>query len=286
MLLNLKRPIVFFDLETTGVQVGSDRIVEICLYKVNPDQSEEELTQRVRPVDAAGRTIHIPDEATAIHHIHDSDVAHEPTFAEVADRLLHFIGDADLGGYNSNKFDVPLLVEEFARVGRPFDITCRHLIDVQNIFHKMEPRTLVAAYRFYCGGEIDNPHSANADTRATYAVLKAQLDRYQAADYTDSQGRVSQPVVNDIEALSRFSTVGNWADLSGHIAYDGQRREVFNFGKYKGRPLREVFQREPSYYSWMMNADFPITTKNVVRAVYEALQQEKLHNLQAHFQGR
>ena len=283
MLLNLTKPIVFFDLETTGVQVGSDRIVEICLHKVMPDQSSETLTLRVRPVNDAGETMHIPADATAVHGISDADVTDKPSFREQAPRLMAFIGDADLAGYNSNKFDVPMLVEEFTRAGIEFDVSQRHLVDVQNIFHKMEQRTLKAAYRFYCHKELDNAHSADADTLATYEVLMAQLDRYADAEYTESDGSVTKPVVNDIAALSRFSTNGNWADLSGHIGYDKQHREVFNFGKYKGRTLREIFQIEPSYYDWMMKADFPHATKQVVQRIYQTMQQEKLQQLKAKF---
>ena len=283
MLLNLTKPIVFFDLETTGVLVGSDRIVEICLHKVMPDQSSETLTLRVRPVNDAGQTMHIPADATAVHGISDADVADKPSFREQAPRLMDFIGDADLAGYNSNKFDIPMLVEEFTRAGIEFDVSQRHLVDVQNIFHKMEQRTLKAAYRFYCGKNLDNAHSADADTLATYEVLMAQLDRCADAEYTEADGTVTKPVVNDIVALSRFSTNGNWADLTGHIGYDKQHREVFNFGKYKGRTLREIFKIEPSYYDWMMKSDFPHSTKQVVRRIYEAMQQEKLQKLKEKF---
>lgn len=283
MLLNLTRPIVFFDLETTGLQVGTDHIVEICLHKVNPDQQCETLTLRIRPVGADGQTMHIPADATAVHGISDADVADKPTFREVAQQLLAFIGDADLAGYNSNKFDIPMLVEEFYHVGIEFDVSCRHLVDVQNIFHKMEQRTLKAAYRFYCGKDLDNAHSADADTLATCEVLMAQLDRYADAEYTAPDGAVSKPVVNDVAALSRFTANGNWADLSGHIGYDAQRREVFNFGKYKGRTLRDIFTIEPSYYDWMIKADFPHSTKQVVQRVYQALQQEKLQRLKERF---
>lgn len=283
MLLNLTRPIVFFDLETTGLQVGTDHIVEICLHKVNPDQQCETLTLRLRPVGADGQTMHIPADATAVHGISDADVADKPTFREVAQQLLAFIGDADLAGYNSNKFDIPMLVEEFYHVGIDFDVSCRRLVDVQNIFHKMEQRTLKAAYRFYCGKDLDNAHSADADTLATCEVLMAQLDRYADTEYTAPDGTVSKPVVNDVAALSRFTANGNWADLSGHIGYDAQRREVFNFGKYKGRTLRDIFTIEPSYYDWMIKADFPHSTKQVVQRVYQALQQEKLQRLKERF---
>lgn len=283
MQLKLTRPLVFFDLETTGVNVGMDHIVEICLHKILPDNSEEQMVLRIRPVDAAGKTVHIPEVTTAIHGIGDADVADKPSFKELAPKIADFIGDADLAGYNSNKFDVPLLVEEFLRAGVPFSLKNRQLIDVQNIFHKMEQRTLKAAYRFYCNKDLENAHSADADTLATYEVLKAQLDRYQGVDYTAPDGTVSQPVVNDVEALSRFSSNSNWADLVGHIAYDNQQREVFNFGKHKGKPLEEVFSVEPAYYDWMMKADFPMSTKSLLAEVWKRMRDKKLRDLQLHF---
>ena len=283
MLLHLDKPIVFFDLETTGVTVGTDHIIEICLHKVCPDSTEQTLVHRIRPVDAQGKTVPIPPFTTEIHGITDADVADKPTFAELADELAAFIGDADLAGYNSNRFDVPLLVEEFLRVGYPFDLRCRRLVDVQNIFHKMEQRTLKAAYRFYCDKNLDNAHSADADTLATYEVLKAQLDRYQDAEYTAPDGTVSKPIVNDIEALSRFTTNTQWADLVGHIGYDKQHKELFNFGKHKGRTLEYVFTHEPAYYDWMMKADFPLSTKAVVAEVWKRMHNQKLQDLISHF---
>jgi len=286
MELNLLRPIVFFDLETTGVVVGHDHIVEICLHKVNPNHSCETLVHRIRPTDQEGNTIHIPEESTAIHGIHDSDVADKPTFRDLSHTLLEFIGNADLAGYNSNKFDVPMLVEEFLRIGIDFDIKNRHLVDVQNIFHKMEQRTLKAAYTFYCGKNLDNAHSADADTLATYEVLKAQLDRYKDAEYTDFNGKVTHPVVNNVEELSKFTTTSQWADLAGHIGIDKQGREVFNFGKYKGEPVISVFKKEPSYYDWMIKSDFPLYTKKVIREIYNSIkanqkqqQQKKIDQL-------
>ena len=222
-----------------------------------------------------GNTVHIPEVTTQIHGISDADVAGKPTFRELAAEIAEFIGDADLAGYNSNKFDVPLLVEEFLRVGYPFDIKSRRLVDVQNIFHKMEQRTLKAAYRFYCGKELDNAHSADADTFATYEVLMAQLDRYKDAEYTAPDGTVSKPIVNDVAALSRFSTALPWADLVGHIGYDRQHREVFNFGKHKGVPVEQVFDSEPSYYDWMMKSDFPLSTKECVTEVWHRLRDQK-----------
>ena len=276
MQLNLKRPLVFFDLETTGLQVGHDRIVEMCFLKINPDGTEETLNTRVRPADEQGNTIPIPKESTAIHGISDADVADKPSFKELAPRVIQFIGDADLAGYNSNKFDVPMLVEEFLRAGQPFDIKQHLRIDVQNIFHKMEQRTLRAAHRFYCGRDFDNAHSADADTYATYEVLKAQLDRYKDSDYEVKEGVVEKnPVRNDVEALSVFSTIGRNADLVGHIVYDANGQETFNFGKHKGRTLQAVFTEEPSYADWMTKSDFPLSTKAVVNEVYERVRKKK-----------
>ena len=286
MELNLSKPLIFFDLETTGVQVGHDHIVEICLLKAMPGGQTDTRVERIRPVDANGQTVHIPEQTTAVHGITDADVADKPSFPELAQDLLEYIGDADLAGYNSNKFDVPLLVEEFLRAGIDFDLSCRHCVDVQNIFHQMEQRTLVAAYRFYCGKELENAHSAAADTEATFEVLKAQLDRYQGADYKDRSGRVTQPVVNDVAALSRFTANSQWADLVGHIGYDKEHREVFNFGKHKGESVEAVFEKEPSYYDWMMKSDFPLSTKRLITAIWDRRKQKKINDLKSHFGSR
>lgn len=292
MQLKLSKPIVFFDLETTGVQVGHDRIIQICLLKVMPDGSEQEMTRMVRPVDDRGATMHIPDESTMVHHITDAMVSNERSFAEQAAEIADFIGDSDLAGYNSNKFDVPLLVEEFLRVGIDFSLSNRRLVDVQNIFHRMEQRTLVAAYKFYCGKQLDGAHSADADTKATYEVLKAQLDRYEHVPFVDRDGKESYPVVNDVEALSEFTSNAQWADLVGHIGYDKNHQEVFNFGKHKGKTLEQVFHLEPAYYDWMMKADFPLSTKKVVMQVQRRIieekrrkDQEKLQALKLKFEG-
>ena len=286
MELNLTKPIIFFDLETTGVQVGHDHIVEICLHKVMPDGTSDTRVERVRPADAEGKTVHIPEQTTAVHGITDADVADKPTFRELAPSLLEYIGDADLAGYNSNKFDVPLLVEEFLRAGIDFDLRCRRLVDVQNIFHQMEQRTLVAAYKFYCQKDLENAHSAAADTIATYEVLKAQLDRYQGVDYKDRSGKVTQPVVNDIPALSEFTANKQWADLVGHIGYNNLGFEIFNFGKHKGEPVEEVFTKEPSYYDWMMKADFPLSTKKVITDIWNHMKEVKIEMLKYHFGQR
>lgn len=248
MKLNLKRPIIFFDLETTGVDTAKDRIVEISMVKVKPDGEEEVRTRRINP------GIPIPPEATAIHGITDADVANAPKFAQIARSLEEFIRGCDFGGFNSNRFDLPVLVEEFMRAGIDVDFKRRRFVDVQNIFHKKEQRTLVAAYKFYCGKELDGAHSAEADTLATYEVLKAQLERYD-------------DLANDIDALAEFSTRGDAADYAGRILYDEKGVEVFGFGKYKGRSVAEVFRAEPSYYAWMMNGDFPLYTKKIITEI-------------------
>ena len=258
MKLNLTKPLVFVDLETTGIQVGSDRIIEICLLKVAVNGEVSTLVHRVNP------SMPIPPQSTEIHGITDEMVKDKPTFKELSAEIANFIGDSDLAGYNSNKFDVPLLVEEFLRVGINFDIQNRKLIDVQNIFHKMEPRTLKAAYKFYCGKNLDNAHSAEADTMATYEILLAQIERYEGVEYEDRDGNISCPIVNDIKKLQEFTTNSNWADLVGHLGYNKDGKEIFNFGKYKGKAVEEVFIIEPAYYDWMMKADFPLSTKRVI----------------------
>ncbi|MDE5943977.1 MAG: 3'-5' exonuclease [Rikenella sp.] len=246
MELKLKRPIIFFDIESTGVDPGKDHIVEISLIKVHPNGDEEVKTRRINP------GVPIPAASTAIHGITDEDVKDCPTFAQIGRSLAEFIQGADLAGYNSNKFDIPILVEEFMRAGIEIDLHGKRFVDVQNIFHKMEQRTLAAAYKFYCGSEIENAHSAEADIRATYEVLKAQLDRYPDA------------LENDVEFLADFSRMSRNVDFAGRIALNEHDVPVFNFGKHKGRPVAEVFASEPSYYSWMMNGDFPRETKQVL----------------------
>lgn len=248
MQLNLKNPIVFFDLETTGVDTSRDRIVEISTVKVFPNGDKEVKTRRLNP------EMHIPEETTAVHGITDEDVANEPPFRAIAKSLAAYLEGCDFGGFNSNRFDVPMLVEEFLRVGVNVDFKNRKFIDVQNIFHKMEQRTLEAAYKFYCDKELDNAHSAEADTMATYEVLMAQLDRYP-----DLQ--------NDVAYLADFSARGQSADYAGRILYNEKGEEVFGFGKYKGRSVADVFREEPSYYSWMMNGDFPLYTKKVITEI-------------------
>ena len=246
MELNLRNPLIFFDLETTGVNAAKDKIVEISYIKVYPNGKEESNTIRINP----GR--HIPEEATAVHHITDDDVKNCPSFKDVAKELSHVFEGCDIAGFNSNRFDLPLLVEEFLAAGVNIDMTKRKFIDVQTIFHKMEQRTLVAAYKFYCGKNLEDAHSADADTRATYEVLKAQLDRYPSLQ-------------NDVDFLSEFSTQNKNVDFAGRIIYNDKNVEVFNFGKHKGCPVEEVFRTiDRGYYDWMMQGDFPQNTKNVI----------------------
>jgi len=261
MELHLTRPLAFFDLETTGIKVATDRIVEICIYKVNPDGSTKTKTLKINP------GIPIPAEVTKIHGITDDDVKDAPKFSEVAHELAHFLDNCDLAGFNSNHFDIPLLVEEFLRADVDFDLKNRKFIDVQNIFHKMEPRNLFAAYKFYCNKDLENAHSAEADTIATFEILKAQLERYQDVDYKDREGKLSKPIVNDVKALSEFTHVTKSADLIGHIVYNDKMEEVFNFGKHKGKKVEDVFRAEPSYYDWMMKGEFPMSTKNLITKI-------------------
>jgi DNA polymerase III subunit epsilon len=261
MELNLTHPLAFIDLETTGIKVATDRIVEICILRINPDGTSRIHTLRINP------EMHIPAEVTAIHGITDEDVKDCPTFSQVAHELIQFLEGCDIAGYNSNHFDIPLLVEEFLRADADFELKGRRFVDVQNIFHKMEPRNLKAAYKFYCDKELINAHSAEADTVATYEILKAQLDRYAEAVIKDRKGNLVRPVVNDVKALSDFSYSTRTVDLVGHIVYNERNVEVFNFGKHKGKAVTDVFKSEPSYYDWIMKSEFPLSTKKVVTSI-------------------
>jgi DNA polymerase-3 subunit epsilon len=263
MKLNLKRPLAFFDLETTGVHIGKDRIVEISIIKINPDQTEEVKTWRTNP------QMPIPLESSLVHGIYDEDVKDEPAFATIAADIAAFLGESDLAGYNSNKFDIPMLMEEFLRAKVDFDIENRHFVDVQNIFHQMEQRTLRAAYQFYCGKDIINAHSAEADTRATMEVLLAQLDKYEGAEWENKKGVKTVPVVNDVEALHQFTNLSRPVDFAGRMVFSEAGEELFNFGKHKGKRVEEVFQIEPSYYAWMMQGDFPLYTKRRLEGIYK-----------------
>ena len=244
MNLKLKRPIIFFDLETTGVDTSRDRIVEISMVKIDVDGSKQVKTRRINP------EMHIPEEASEVHGIYDEDVAEEPTFKQIAKSLAKFIQGCDFGGFNSNRFDFPVLVEEFMRAGVDVDFKRRKYIDVQNIFHKKEQRTLVAAYKFYCNKELVGAHSAEADTLATYEVLEAQIARYD--DIGDT-----------VEALAEFSTHGKVVDFAGRIGLNEKGEEVFTFGKYRDRSVAEIFRKEPSYYNWLIEGDFPQYTKKI-----------------------
>jgi DNA polymerase III subunit epsilon len=248
MQLNLKNPIVFFDLETTGINIATDRIVEISILKIHTNEKEEIRTHRVNP------EMPIPKQSSEIHGIYDEDVKDSPTFKQLAKELAKFMEGCDIGGFNSNKFDIPLIAEEFLRADVDFDMRKRHFIDVQTIFHKMEKRTLGAAYKFYCNKDLDGAHSAEVDTRATFEILKAQLARYDE-------------LKNDVPFLAQFSTFNKSADLAGRIIFNEKDEEVFNFGKYKGVKVTDVFEKDPGYYAWMMNGDFPLYTKKVLTSI-------------------
>ena len=249
MKLNLKNPIVFFDLETTGTNINSDRIIEICYLKIYPNGNEESKTLRINP------EMHIPEASTAIHGIHDEDVANCPRFKEVAANIAKDIEGCDLGGFNSNRFDIPVLAEEFLRAGIDIDLSRRKFVDVQVIYHKLEQRTLSAAYKFYCNKNLEDAHTAEADTRATYEVLKAQLDRYPDI------------LQNDIAFLADYSSYNRNVDFAGRMVYDDNGVEVFNFGKYKGIPVADVLRKDPGYYSWILQGDFTLNTKQMLTKI-------------------
>lgn len=258
MKLNLKRPIAFFDLETTGLNQVHDRIVEVSVLRINVNGTEEQRTWRINP------ECPIPSETTAVHGITNEDVAKEKTFKQLAPEISRFFGNCDLAGYNILKFDLPMLVEEFIRAGINFDLKDRQLIDVMNIFMKMEPRTLRGAYRFFMHKDFDNAHSANADTMATYEVLMAMLDKYEGTEYTDNKGVTTKPIVNDMKELAKFSSHHQNVDLMGQIVYDNAGKPVFKFGKHKDERVEDVFKKEPQYYDWIMKSDFPEYTKRVI----------------------
>ena len=261
MQLNLKNPVVFLDLETTGINIVTDRIVEIALLKINLDGGEEEKLLRINP------EMPIPKESSLIHGIYDEDVKDAPTFKEVAKTFAKFLEGCDLGGFNSNRFDIPLLAEEFLRADIDVDFKKRKFIDVQAIFHKMEKRTLAAAFKFYCQKELVDAHSAMADTKATYEVLKAQLDMYQGVEYEEKSGKKIVPIVNNMEKLSEFSSYDSNVDFVGRIVYDENGVEVFNFGKNKGIPVEKVLEEQPGYFGWIMNSEFPLYTKKVLTQI-------------------
>ena len=241
-----KRQIIFFDLETTGLDIAKDRIVELCYIRVEPNGNEEARSMRINP------EMHIPEVASSVHGITDDDVKDCPTFADVAPQLAATFEGCDLAGFNSNRFDLPLLAEEFMKAGVNIDLSHVQAIDVQNIYHKLEKRTLAAAYKFYCGRDLENAHSALADTQATYEVLQAQLDHYP----NDLQ--------NDVDFLAEFSRMNRNIDFAGRFVYDESGKELINFGKYKGKAIKDVLSRDPGYYSWIMQGDFTLNTKQVL----------------------
>lgn len=249
MELKLKNPIIFFDLETTGTNINTDRIVEICYIKVYPNGNEESKTMRINP------TIPIPAEASAVHGIYDKDVADCPTFKQVAQNIANDMEGCDLAGFNSNRFDIPVLAEEFLRASVDIDLGRKKFVDVQVIYHKLEQRTLSAAYKFYCGKNLEDAHSALADTRATYDVLKAQLDRYPDV------------LKNDVQFLSDYSSFSRNVDFAGRMIYNEQGVEIFNFGKYKGQPVEDVLRRDPGYYGWIVGNDFTLNTKAMLTKI-------------------
>ena len=258
MQLHLSRPIAIFDLETTGLNITSDRIVEIAIIRVEADGTESEFLRRVNP------GMPIPAEVSAIHGIFDEDVADAPTFEEIANEVIQFIDDSDLAGYNSNKFDIPVLAEELMRAGCDFDVSSRRFVDVQNIFHKMEQRTLAAAFQFYCEKPMENAHNALYDARVTLDVFRAQLERYSTLE-------------NNVEYLSNFSKAGNYnlLDFAGRLAINEHGEAMYNFGKHKGKTIREVMRIEPGYYGWMLDADFPLYTKKCLRAEMDKIKAER-----------
>ena len=257
MILQLNKPIVFFDLETTGIKVAVDRIVEISILKIFPNGNKESKTWLVNP------TVLIPEETTLIHGITNEKVVNEPTFSELSDDIYKLIENCDLAGFNSNKFDIPLLAEEFLREGIEFNMKNRKAVDIQNIFHKLEQRTLIAAYKFYCDKELTNAHSAKADTNATYEILLAQLDKYSELE-------------NNIDFLSDFSERGGkFADLAGFIRYNQKGEEVLSFGKYRDITLKQIWNDNPGYFSWIKQADFPLYTKNIMNNFATKMKLEK-----------
>ena len=257
MKLKLSKPICFFDLEATGTQITKDRIVQIAIIKIHPNGKEESYNKLVNP------TIPIPRDISEIHGITDADVKNEPSFSELAQDIIAFIGDSDLAGYNSNKYDIPLLAEEFLRCEMEFDVSNRAFVDVQNIFHKMEQRTLAAAYQFYCGQPMENAHDALYDTQVTLSVFKAQLEKYETLG-------------SDVESLADFSRAGDHKllDLAGRLAIDDKGNSIYNFGKHKGKSIKQVMKEEPGYYGWMLDADFPLYTKQCLKREMEKIKAE------------
>ncbi|PHJ59043.1 DNA polymerase III subunit epsilon [Nostoc linckia z18] len=267
MNINLKRPLAFIDLETTGKDIVKDRIVQIAILKVFPDGSDDIKALTINP------TVSIPPAASKVHGIYDNDVINSPTFDQVAQSLAAFIGNSDIAGYNSNKFDIPLLLAELFRAEVDFKLEGRNIVDVLTIFHEMEPRNLKAAYKFYCDKNLVGAHDAANDVRATYEVLKAQLQHYENVPYENKEGNISYPIQNNLEILSSFTPI-NLLDPTKKVVYDDEQREIFNFGKHKGKTLLQVFSKDdPSYYDWMMKGDFSVFTKKAIKKVWESIHQ-------------
>ena len=260
MKLNLKRPVAFFDLETTGTNITADRIVEISVIKVHPNEEKETLTKRINP------GMSIPAESTAIHGITDEDVKDAPPFKEVAKEYCAFLEGCDLGGFNHIKFDIPVLIEEFLRSGVDFNLEGRKILDAQQIFFLMEPRTLTAAYKYYCNEDLQGAHGAEADALATYEVFKAQVEKYNGQVILDKNGAEIVPVKNDMDVIHDM-TAKKFADFAGRIVFNDNGEECINFGKHKGKPITQVLMEEPGYYDWMMRGDFPLYTKKVLTSV-------------------
>lgn len=255
MKLNLNKPIVFFDLETTGIDVAKDHIIELCYIKLYPNGDKESKSIRIKPTDTIGNVIHIPEQTSAIHGIYDENVKNCPTFKDIANDLVKVFEECDLAGYNSIYFDIPMLIEEFLRIGINLDIYNSKFVDACIIFKKMEQRTLSAAYKFYCKKNLENAHSALDDTKATLEVLEVQLDMY------------SDTLNNDVNCLAKFSLINNNVDFAGRIIRNNNNQEIFNFGKYKGQLVKDVFYKDPGYYNWIIQGDFPLNTKQVIRRI-------------------
>jgi DNA polymerase III subunit epsilon len=276
-VLNLRKPIAFFDLETTGVNVSTDRIVELAIVKIMPDgtiQKKPELPGKenrylINPEKP------IPLETSLIHGVYDEDVKDAPTFKQISKGLFKFLHGCDLGGFNSNKFDIPVLAEEFLRAGINFNMEGRNMVDVQTIFHIMEQRTLKAAYKFYCGEELSGAHEAMPDTMATLEVFKSMLTKYDGAEVIDAKGNVLPKFENDMDVLHKFCQRGKNADMLGRLVFNDDEIVCFNFGKYKGQPVSEVLSKDPGYYNWMMNGEFPLYTKRVLTEIRNENQQKK-----------
>lgn len=274
MKFNLTRDLCFFDLESTGLNVIRDRILQIAIVKYFAKGREpEELSMLINP------GIPISEEAMRVHGITPKDVANKPTFVQVAQKIYDFIGNADLAGYNSNRFDVPMLQEEFARAGFDFDIDNRRMIDIQRIFYKMEPRNLRAAVRFYCDKDLENAHDALADVKATIDVFQGQLRRYEGQDYEDDDGKVfKNPIRNDMQAVFEFTRDEKVLDITQRLRLTPEGEVVFNFGKYVGRPVAQTLVEDKQYYHWILNKEFSVQVKKLVKKLVQEYEQQQREN--------